>query len=111
MVKSWSSGVQGVVVLNWSAITLDEPLRASQIARWMEICEAEGRPYELRMPGLIIRAGHGPAHMRRCLDALSMQSSTGTGSAVADELKSAPAVNVQSVEQSTFCLLYTSRCV
>ncbi|MBN8419340.1 MAG: DUF3488 domain-containing protein [Verrucomicrobia bacterium] len=102
MVKSWSSGVQGVVVLNWSAITLDEPLRASQIARWMEICEAEGRPYELRMPGLIIRAGHGPAHMRRCLDALSMQSSTGTGSAVADELKSAPAVNVQSVEQSTF---------
>ncbi|WP_397384571.1 transglutaminaseTgpA domain-containing protein [Prosthecobacter sp.] len=102
MVKSWSSGVQGVVVLDWNALQLDAPARAAQIARWMEICEDEGKPYELRMPGLIIRAGHGPAHLRRCLDALSLQSGTDAGSALSDELQAGKVDNVLSLEQSTF---------
>ena len=103
MVKAWSSGVQGVVVLDWNALPLDEPARAAQLARWMEICEGEGRPYELRMPGCVIRAGHGPAHLRRCLDALSMQSNNAdAGSAPSSELKAAKAAEVLSLEQSTF---------
>ena len=102
MVKSWSSGVQGVVVLDWSALTLDEPARAAQLARWMEVCESEGRPYELRLPGCIIRAGHGPAHLRRCLDALSLQTGTEAGSALAGELQAGKADSVLSLEQSTF---------
>jgi uncharacterized protein (DUF58 family) len=102
MVKSWSSGVQGVVVLDWNALALDESARAAQMARWMEICESEGRPYELRLPGCIIRASHGPAHLRRCLDALSVQSSTDVGSAPSNELQAGKADSVLSLEQSTF---------
>jgi hypothetical protein len=91
-----------VVIFDWKKMTLDEPARAAQIARWMEICEEEGKPYELRMPGQIIRAGHGPAHMRRCLDALSMQTSADAGAARSDELKEGKATSVVSMEQSTF---------
>ncbi len=102
MVKTWSSGFQGVVVLDWNALQLEESARAAQIARWMQSCEDEGRPYELRMPGLIIHAGHGPAHLRRCLDALSMQASTEAGSAQSAELQAGKAASVLSLEQSTF---------
>jgi len=68
----------------------------------MEICEDEGRPYELRLPGLIIRAGHGAAHLRRCLDALSTQTSTDAGSALSSELQAGKAASVVSLEQSVF---------
>jgi uncharacterized protein (DUF58 family) len=102
MVKSWSSGVQGIVLLDWNALNLDEPARAAQMARWMEICERDGRPYELRLPGCIIRAGHGPAHLRRCLDALSLHSSTDGGSAPSNELQAGKIDSALSLEQSTF---------
>ncbi|WP_395746264.1 transglutaminaseTgpA domain-containing protein [Prosthecobacter sp.] len=102
MVKAWSSGVQGVVVLDWTKMPLEEGARAAQIAQWMETCEEEGRPYELRVPGAIIRAGHGPAHLRRCLDALSTQTSTGAGAAVSNDLKAAKAESPVSLEQSVF---------
>jgi uncharacterized protein (DUF58 family) len=72
MVKSWSMRARRASwCLTGSSLTLDEPARAAQIARWMEICESEGRPYELRLPEVTIRAGLGPAHLRRCLDALA----------------------------------------
>jgi uncharacterized protein (DUF58 family) len=101
MVKSWSMGVQGIVVFDWNKLTLDEPARAAQIARWMETCESEGRPYELRMPGLVVRAGHGPAHLRRCLDALSTQTSAEAGSAVSGEMQAGQVMNALSLEQTT----------
>lgn len=87
MVKSWSSGAQGVIVLDWSALKHEDAARASQIARWIEICEEEGRPYELRLPEATIRASLGPAHRRRCLDALAMQTSAEAGTAASGELK------------------------
>ncbi len=74
MVKAWSAATHGVVVLDWNALPLAAPARAAQVARWMETCEAEGQPYELRVPGMTIRAGLGAAHHRRCLDALATQS-------------------------------------
>ncbi len=88
MVKAWSAGTQGVVVLDWNALTLDESARASQMARWMEMCESEGLAYELRLPGGTIRAGLGAAHHRRCLDALASQSTAEAGTAAAGDLKS-----------------------
>ncbi|MGV3664038.1 MAG: transglutaminaseTgpA domain-containing protein [Prosthecobacter sp.] len=87
MVKSWSAGTQGVVVLDWNALTADESARASQIARWMEMCEGEGQAYELRLPGVTIRAGLGPAHHRRCLDVLAGQSTAEAGTADTSDLR------------------------
>jgi transglutaminase-like putative cysteine protease/uncharacterized protein (DUF58 family) len=103
MVKAWSSGVQGSVVLEWNTLTLDEPARAAQLARWMEICEDEGRPYELRLPGQTIRAGHGPAHLRRCLDALSTETSADeSGTALGNDMQQAgKAASELSLEQTS----------
>ncbi|MDZ4404698.1 transglutaminaseTgpA domain-containing protein [Prosthecobacter sp.] len=101
MVKSWSSAVHGVVVLDWNALALDNAARASQIARWMEICEGDGRPYELRMPGLTLRAGLGSAHLRRCLDVLATQATADAGTAVSSELKAGKGVSEIRFEQSS----------
>lgn len=101
MVKAWSSGVQGIVVLDWNALALEDSARAAQLARWMEICEDEGKPYELRLHGLHIRAGHGPAHLRRCLDALSTQTSAEAGSALSSDLQASKAASELSLEQTT----------
>lgn len=87
MVKAWSAGNQGVVVLDWNSLTLDDTARAAQVARWMEICEAEGQSYELRLPGGIIRAGLGAAHHRRCLDALAGQATAEAGTSAEGDLK------------------------
>jgi len=101
MVKSWCANVQGVVVLDWHAITLEESARAGQIARWMEMCEVEGTPYELRLPQLTIPAGFGPAHQRRCLDALALQSSSEVKISASSELRAGKGTSAISFEQST----------
>jgi transglutaminase-like putative cysteine protease/uncharacterized protein (DUF58 family) len=87
MAKTWSSGQNGVVVLDWDAVGLEPDARASQFARWMVRCESEGRPYELRLPQTTIRAGLGPAHRRRCLDALALQTSADGGASAAGDLR------------------------
>lgn len=102
MVKTWSSNVAGVVVLDWKALKLDEAARASQFARWMEICESEARPYELRLPETTIRAGLGPAHLRRCLDALATQTNTDAVAAVSGDLQSGKGTSEISFEQSIY---------
>lgn len=101
MVKAWHASAQGVVVLDWNSLTLEEPARAAQIARWMQICEGEGRPYELRLPEVTIRAGLGPAHLRRCLDALATQSTDGAGGAVSEELRAGKGGSDVSFEHAT----------
>ncbi len=87
MAKTWSSGQNGVVVLDWDAVGLEPEVRASQLARWMAHCEGEARPYELRLPQATIRAGLGPAHRRRCLDALALQTSADGGASAAGDLR------------------------
>lgn len=89
MVKSWSAGVEGAVVLDWEALQLGPDARASQFAAWMELCERDGRPYELRMPDATIRAGLGPVHMRRCLDLLATRMTGGTGSTPSEAMAKA----------------------
>jgi transglutaminase-like putative cysteine protease/uncharacterized protein (DUF58 family) len=100
MVKAWSASVQGVVVLDWKALTLDEPARASQIARWMEICESENLPYELRLPESTIRAGLGPVHLRRCLDALATLSAADSGTGVSGEFRTGKGASDVSFEHA-----------
>jgi len=46
--------------------------RLSQLAQWVLDCERLGDPYRLRLPSLTLPAGHGLAHMRRCLQALAL---------------------------------------
>ncbi|MFN0079587.1 MAG: transglutaminaseTgpA domain-containing protein [Prosthecobacter sp.] len=101
MVKSWSASAHGVVVFDWHVMTLEESARAGQIARWMEMCEVEGKPYELRLPQLTIRAGLGPAHLRRCLDALALQSSSEVKASASSELRAGQGASTISFEQST----------
>lgn len=102
MVKAWSAGAQGGVALDWNTLTLADAARASQLARWMEICETEGRPYELRLPETTIRASLGPAHHRRCLDAIAMQTSSEAGTAVSGELQAGSGTSALSFEQSSY---------
>ena len=87
MAKTWSSNLKGVVVLDWTTSALEPEVRASQFVRWMQQCEGEGHPYELRLPQATIRAGLGSAHMRRCLDALAGQANNEDGTATAGDLR------------------------
>ncbi|MBL9133710.1 MAG: DUF3488 domain-containing protein [Verrucomicrobiaceae bacterium] len=71
VVKTWSASQNAAVLIDWDAIALPEVARAGQIARWIEQCGQEARPFELRLPGVVIPTGTGESHTRRCLDALS----------------------------------------
>ncbi len=57
---------------------LDTERRLSRLASWLLVAEQEaaalGRPYGLKLPGLVIACGHGPAHLRHCLDTLATWS-------------------------------------
>lgn len=101
MTKTWGASQRGIVVLDWQTIPLEEGERGSQIARWMELCESDGKPYELRLPEQTLRAGHGPAHLRRCLDALAMQTTGEAGASASNELQAGQGDSVVSFEQST----------
>lgn len=71
LVKQWASGAGAAVTLDWSKLDSDAGTRASQIARWIEECEAKSIPYALRLPGIEIPVNLGAAHAQRCLDALT----------------------------------------
>lgn len=57
---------------------LDTEQRLSRLASWLVAAEQEasavGRAYGLRLPGQLIACGHGPAHLRHCLDTLATWS-------------------------------------
>ncbi len=59
--------------LEWSSLEgLDTETRLSQLCRWIAECETRlQRPYGLRIPGVDIPPGRGPAHRSRCLRALA----------------------------------------
>ena len=54
---------------------LDTEQRLSRLASWLVVAEQEaaamGRAYGLKLPGLVIACGQGPAHLRHCLDTLA----------------------------------------
>jgi uncharacterized protein (DUF58 family) len=59
--------------LDWSSLEgLDTEARLSQLSRWIVECEnGHQRPYGLKIPGVEIPPGRGPAHRWRCLRALA----------------------------------------
>lgn len=59
--------------LEWSSLEgLDTETRLSQLSRWIAESETgHQRPYGIRIPGVEIPPGRGPAHRWRCLRALA----------------------------------------
>ncbi len=70
MTKQWSGSQDTEVILDWNSLTLDDAEKAGQFAKWIQDCEANAIPFSLVLPALKIPAGLGPAHARRCLEAL-----------------------------------------
>ena len=50
----------------------DTELRLSRLCAWVLAAEAQGLDYGLRLEQLEIAPDHGPAHQRRCLEALAL---------------------------------------
>jgi uncharacterized protein (DUF58 family) len=70
-----SSSLQQELWLDWqlTQLTGAEP-RLSRMAAWVLAAEAAGVAHGLRLPGVEIAPGSGPAQQRRCLNALALWS-------------------------------------
>ena len=92
LVKQWSSGAGSAVTLEWEKLDLPNAQRASQMARWIEHCEAANTPYALRLPHAEIPVNLGSTHVQQCLDALSeVAENTSTEAQVGKRAKRLPA--------------------
>jgi len=59
--------------LDFNALTdLDTEARLSQLTAWVLECDQSGEPYGLKLPGLEIPLGGGPAQRRATLQALAL---------------------------------------
>jgi uncharacterized protein (DUF58 family) len=73
LLKEFSSGTREPCLLDWELLPeLDTELRLSQLARWCLDADVEGRNFGLRLPGVEIPIGQGPAHLATCLGALAL---------------------------------------
>ena len=60
------------VELDYEALPgLDAERRLEQLCRWVLDADKAEVDYSLTLPGLAINRGRGPAHRRRCLEALA----------------------------------------
>ncbi len=50
----------------------DREAALSRLCAWLLQAEQQGLDYGLRLPGLALAPDHGPAHQRRCLEALAL---------------------------------------
>ncbi|MBL8447078.1 MAG: DUF58 domain-containing protein [Zoogloeaceae bacterium] len=73
VIKEFAGGEGGELALRWSDLpaALDLEGRLARLTAW--VCEADrlSRPFCLALPGLEIPTDLGPAHTRRCLEALA----------------------------------------
>ncbi|MCO5099927.1 MAG: DUF58 domain-containing protein [Burkholderiaceae bacterium] len=62
--------------LDWDALpsSMDDEARLSRLTRWTIDADATGARFALRLPGVFVEADSGPAHRRRCLEALATWS-------------------------------------
>ncbi len=59
--------------LDFAATGLPAPeARLSRLTAWVLQADRLGQDYGLRLPGREIAPDHGPAHRRRCLEALAL---------------------------------------
>ncbi|MDZ4290266.1 MAG: transglutaminaseTgpA domain-containing protein, partial [Prosthecobacter sp.] len=71
MVKTWAGSAPEAIRLDWQSIQGPNTKRSGQMAKWIELCERQGVPYSLRLPGCEVPLGLGPAQAQRCLNALA----------------------------------------
>lgn len=74
LVKQFSGGAQGTLILSWSMTptSLDTEARLSILTGWILAAESAALHYGLELPGSSIPAGRGDAHQRRCLESLAL---------------------------------------
>jgi uncharacterized protein (DUF58 family) len=71
-VREYEQAQAGDLLLDWYALpTLDTEARLSQLCLWLVQAEQKQLRYALKLPGLLIQAGSGSAHQRKCLEALA----------------------------------------
>lgn len=72
MTKLFGAEVDQVIALEWAATAgLDVEARVSQLARWIEVAEAQGRLYSLHLPGESFELSRGESHFHACMRALA----------------------------------------
>ena len=73
-VKVFAETLDDELWLDWNALPAawDAERRLSQLARWVLDCDAVGRAYGLRIPGLRRDPAHGDQHRHECLKALAL---------------------------------------
>lgn len=71
-VREYEQAQAGDLLLDWYTLqTLDTEARLSQLCLWLVQAEQKQLRYALKLPGLLIQAGSGSAHQRKCLEALA----------------------------------------
>ncbi|PWG64259.1 DUF58 domain-containing protein [Sediminicurvatus halobius] len=71
-VKVFQGEAPARLLLRWADTELsDTEARLSRLCRWVLDADAEGRVYELELPGLRLGPSSGAAHRARCLAALA----------------------------------------
>ena len=74
-VKQFAGSPRGSAWLDWDSLPgLDDESRLSVLCRWVLDAHAGGEAYGLRIPGVEIPPGIGPAHRHRCLAALAFHA-------------------------------------
>ena len=74
LTKQFSGRAASEMWLDWDAIPVHLGLEAglSRLARWVLLADANGLRYGLRLPGVEIPIGEGPAQQERCLRELAL---------------------------------------
>lgn len=74
LTKQWSGRGASELWLDWSLLPrdMDEEIRLSRLTGWVLRAEEVGYQYGLRLPGVAIEPGRGPAHRDRCLKELAL---------------------------------------
>jgi uncharacterized protein (DUF58 family) len=71
-VREYEQAQAGDLLLDWYTLqALDTEARLSQLCLWLVQAEQKHLRYALKLPGLLIQAGHGSDHHRKCLEALA----------------------------------------
>lgn len=78
-VRLFESNAAGDVELDMQRLPgrLSVEQRIARLTRWVLMAEAGQAGYTLRLPGVTIEAGRGPAHAARCLEALALYPAPG----------------------------------
>lgn len=72
LIKEFNDGAPSPALLDWFALDgLSPEERLSQLCKWTNEALLKRDPFGLKLPGLSIQPGLGPAHGQRCLEALA----------------------------------------